>query len=152
MTFQEAIYAAHLGEGYKSGLQALKEQHRQVIECREPRNLTGSIDIDSALRQQFPTENRWDYGVGVRENQRESAIWIEVHPASTRNVDTVLKKLTWLKEWMRQNAPELWTMTRKQEGYVWVATGGVHITKNSRQSRQLAQAGLAFPRQRISLC
>lgn len=153
MTFRDALRAARLEQAYRDGLQALREPERAAIECREPRNLTGSINLDEAMREKFPADNRWDYGVGLRQNRQETVVWIEVHPASTAEVKTVIQKLEWLKAWLREQAPELGKRTRPANGYIWMATrSGVHIPRNTPEARRLAQAGLGFPRERITLC
>lgn len=153
MTFREALQAAGLEQAYCNGLQALRAPERAAIECREPRTLTGSVNLDDTMRERYPTENRWDYGVGLQQNGQEVVVWIEVHPASTGEVQTVIQKLEWLKAWLRKQAPELKKRTRPANGYIWIATrSGVRISRNTPQARRLAQAGLAFPRERITLC
>ncbi|HPP51743.1 MAG TPA: hypothetical protein PK777_02245, partial [Thermoguttaceae bacterium] len=61
----------------------------------------------------------------------------------------VLKKLRWLKKWLKNQALQLNKLTR---GFYWLATdGSVNITKNSRQARQLAQEGLRGPTRVLKL-
>jgi len=80
------------------------------------------------------------------------ALWIEPHPADTNEVAIFLKKLAWLKDWLQTKATELWKLTQKgSKPYRWLATGGVHIPKNSRQAKQLQAAGISFPREIIEL-
>ncbi|OGT31919.1 MAG: hypothetical protein A2W28_09760 [Gammaproteobacteria bacterium RBG_16_51_14] len=42
-------------------------------------------------------------------------------------------------------------MTRGTYGYVWIASGRVLLQRSSRQARQLAAAGVSFPRVRFVL-
>jgi hypothetical protein len=42
-------------------------------------------------------------------------------------------------------------ITPQQSAYHWLATDGVHITPNSPEARQLAQAGLTMPREVLKL-
>ena len=109
MTFEEAVEAASapVCEAFEPGKQALKAGHRQQVTCSDPRCFTGSIDLDGALKNTVTHRqaNRWDYGIGFREDDgREVAIWVEVHPASSREVPTVLQKHRWLLGWLRQEA------------------------------------------------
>ncbi len=160
MTFEDAVRAAPapVCDAYQPGKQALKGEHREQITCRDSRRFTGSIDLEAALKtgQAQSAVNPWDYGLDFRERDgREVALWIEVHPASTTEVSTVLKKLTWLRGWLRQETPALHALSQgcsAGSSYFWLATaGGVHITSNSPQARSLRQAGLDLPRQRLEL-
>lgn len=160
MTFEDAVREspAPVSDAYQPGKQALKGEHREQVACAQPRRFTGSIDLEAALvagRVQTAM-NPWDYGIGFRERDgREVALWIEVHPATTREVSTVLKKLAWLQGWLRQEAPELQALSHGRSAggsFFWLATAaGVHITPNSSEARRLAAAGLALPRRTLEL-
>ena len=79
--------ASHL----RPRLKALRGTDHQRISCREPRK--------------WLTEPVWDYVVGVVDKDAsERAIWVEVHPATAGEIGSVLKKLAWLKGWLRVNA------------------------------------------------
>ncbi len=151
MTFQEAVVrTSDLGaSAFRYGLQALGNNSSRV-QCANVRSLTGSVALDSALRARYPDAPRWDYGIGVKKNARHSVVWIEVHPASTRDVKVVLNKLKWLKGWLKNRAPALRDLTAVG-AYYWVATGGVHIRQGSPQARMLQLAGLSLPRKQINL-
>ena len=160
MTFEDAVRAtpSPVCDAYQPGKQALKGEHREQITCRDSRRFAGSIDLEAALTtgQAQIAVNLWDYGLGFRERDgREVALWIEVHPASTAEVSTVIKKLAWLRDWLRQEAPGLRALSRGHSAgnsYFWLATAaGVHITPNSPQARSLRQAGLALPRRTLEL-
>lgn len=148
MTFENAVEAAPhpVAGAYRPGKQALENKHRNLVTCADPNRLTGSIDLDAALVRQLPNANRWDYGLGYRlENGREQAIWVEVHSATTKEVSTVLRKLQWLKDWLNGEAEQLRQLTDragKDIRYVWIASAGVKITRNSPQARRLDQSGL----------
>ena len=160
MTFEDAVRAAPVPvcDAYQLGKQALKGEHRDRVTCTDPRRFTGSIDLEEALSKsptQTPT-NPWDYGMGFRERDgHEVALWIEVHPASTTEVSTVLRKLEWLQSWLRQEASALHALSQRHLGasnYFWLATAaGVHISATSPLARCLRQAGLALPRRTLEL-
>ncbi len=132
------------------GLQALGG-HSRSIECADTRRITGSIDIDAVLRPLHPNASRWDYGVGWERGDREEAIWIEAHPAATSDVSKMIDKLMWLRTWLRDDAPALDRITRRDQPFYWLATKGVHIPKTSPQARRLAQSGLRFPSKTVQL-
>jgi hypothetical protein len=160
MSFRNAVTAAPapVSQAFCVGKQALKGEHRRLIICGDDARITGSLDLDSALAilPKYAQSPRWDYGVGHRMvNGHECAIWVEVHSASTGEVGTVLRKLTWLKSYLAQECQALWEMTLRQDqqakAFVWVASGGVHINRNSPQARRLAQAGLGWPQKILRL-
>jgi hypothetical protein len=111
-----------VAEFYCTGLGALEPTDRQRISCRNTRLLTGSINVDAALRASQPTASRWDYGLGYGSGRRERAIWVEVHPASSHHIDDMLKKLTWLRTWLRDEAPRLRKLDSGE--YHWISTDG----------------------------
>jgi hypothetical protein len=151
MKFKTAVLGTPvLAAAYRRGLQALKRSDIAHITCEEPRILTGSVDVETALNRALPNMPLWDYAVGVQGDQKADAIiWIEVHPASsTGEVNTVLSKLNWLKSWLLETAPKLNGLSRK---YVWVATGAVAFSSNSPQRRRVAHAGLQFAGRRYKI-
>lgn len=144
MNFNEAVGdCAALSGHLRKGLQALKAADRERITCKTPRLLAGSVDVDTALSAALPQANRWDYAIGVKlQAEADAVIWIEVHPASsTGEVEVVLRKMQWLKEWSQSQA---WGLHRLTREYVWVATGSVVLSANGPQRRRLAQAGIRF--------
>ena len=58
----------------------MEKKHHSRVACTDSRRLTGSIDLDTALRRDRPNDNRWGYGLGYKPaNGSEQAVWIEVH-------------------------------------------------------------------------
>lgn len=151
MTFQQAVVqTTDLGtSAFRYGLQALGNDSSKV-QFASTRSLVGSVALDNALQARYPNDPRWDYGIGLKKSARQSAVWIEVHPASTSEVATLLNKFRWLKTWLKERAPALHKLTASQS-YYWVATRGVHIRQGSPQARQLQLAGLSLPRKRVTL-
>ena len=160
MSFERAVQAEPppVNGAYRPGKQALENRHKNLVTCEDPRRLTGSIDLDSALAGQpgYANAARWDYGLGYRPptEKREQAVWIEVHSATTGEVSAVLKKLQWLKDWLNAGAGRLRQMTDLADPgirFVWIASNGVNIPPNSRQARQLNQKAIPKPMKRLSL-
>lgn len=141
-----------VAEVFCEGKQALRGAHRELVECWNPYRFSGSIDLDTALSRTHSQAPRWDYGLRITRGEGEAAIWVEVHTATTGEVKRVLEKLAWLKNWLRDEAPALHSLSREQAfgTYHWVSTeAGTHIPANSPQARRLAQAGLLLPRRRL---
>lgn len=133
----------------KLGLQGMKEHSARVIE-KEYR-VTDSVDFDTASRPQAPQENRWDYFIGAREQKqgasRECLVGIEVHSATDGNVRDVIAKKAASKPRL---AEELCTGKSVQR-WVWVASGSVKFSPNSKYRRQLAAARIEFVGHRLTL-
>lgn len=160
MNFKTAVQNAggSVQGAYRVGKQALAAAHAQQVECSHPNRISGSIDLDAALASvpEHAQSSRWDYGMGYRPpTGREVAVWVEVHSASTGEVGAVLRKLAWLKSFLKDECHDLWGLTTAacdhREPYVWVASGAVHINKNSRQARLLSAAGIPWPKSRLRL-
>jgi predicted Fe-S protein YdhL (DUF1289 family) len=151
MNFREAVEATPSVQGqYRPGLRALSAGHAARIRCDKPRRLTGSINVDRALQVAQPNAPRWDYGIGCWRGNKEVAVWVEVHPAASTSVTDMLKKLQWLKNWLRTQAPALAALT--QGDYYWVSTDAtIAITKNTPQAKRLAAAGLRGPKRVLQL-
>lgn len=93
----------------------------------------GSVDIDSAVKQLRPDDPRWDYVIGYRKE----AFFIEVHPADTSNVQEMIKKVRWLKNWLDSVATDLKNL-HKCGCYHWIPSGRMNILRNSTQYRSIA--------------
>ncbi len=153
MPFEEAVRAVRaLQNAYRPGLQAVKGQYRDRVECDDTRRLAGSVDLDSSLATSLPNEPRWDYGIGVTTPQNEDRVhWVEVHPAADGDVNAVLKKHAWLRSWLRECAPGLLAITASERGYVWIASGDIGIRPGSPKARRLAARGISFPCRRFKI-
>lgn len=144
--FCTAVAASDAGIPCSPGLQA--------IESKDPLKISkpiASLNLDKAKAKSESRANRWDYGIGYLAEE-EQVVWVEVHTASTNELDTMQKKLAWLKEWLekpQQKQLSILTQKTRENGgnvYVWVATGsGVHFRDGSPKLGKLRQAGLKGP-------
>lgn len=125
-----------LKDGYREGLKAMGNNSVKVSVAGRD-GLMGSCDIDGCTKSLYPEAARWDYVIGYKQK----AWFVEVHPASTSNVDDMIKKVVWLERWLKDKGRELTAMRRDHVHY-WVPSGKVRITKTSRQYRALAKHGL----------
>ena len=157
MTFADA--ARRVGLSVCDGKQAIQRRDRQRIKARRSLVIRYSVNVDADLRKQEPNAHRWDYGIGISQNGKAGAAWIEAHEASRNGeVDNVLKKLAWLKNKLRSPS---WSQLRKLtytshfdvQKFWWLAPahGSVRILPDSRESRRLAMAGIRGPARQIHL-
>jgi len=150
MHFRKAVAATEaLQEAYREGLHALKRADRERIRCDNPRDLTGSVNLDEALAASHPKDPRWDYGIAVRKGRgAEHVVWVEVHAATSHGAAAVCRKHSWLMEWLESSAPLLRAMTGV---CVWVASGKVAIPPHSPHRRRLAAQGIRFAGRTLEL-
>lgn len=127
------------------GLGAVEGKYRSKIQVKDPRKLCGSVDIDTDLKADQPEAARWDYVVG----HDDKAYFIEIHPADTSNIKEIIKKLDWLKNWLKNSATDLDKLKAKAP-FRWIASGRVNILPNSKEYRECAKQGI-LPKERISL-
>lgn len=67
--------------------------------------------------------------------------FVEIHPADTSNVNEVIKKAEWLKQWLKTKAPNLKALAPNHT-YYWIPSGRCNILKNSPQYKRLAQSNV----------
>ncbi|MGD0653368.1 MAG: hypothetical protein ABSA16_03415 [Thermoguttaceae bacterium] len=142
MSFSAAVKNTEiLSSAYQRGLQALKRSDRSRITCANSRNCTGSVNLESALSDSCPNKPIWDYGIGYRTIEASEIVyWVEVHPASSKNVQEMLNKVAWLKNWLTSAR----LLNGLQKHFVWVASGKVSLLPHSPQRKRIAQAGIDF--------
>ena len=149
-SFQKAVEAC-ADLTLRDGLQAISSASRERVHPKDPRYVTGSVDIDADLKVQFPGDNRWDYAVGYRTSEdMEKVYFIEVHPAETSEIRRVIAKVRHLKAWAERNARVLWNMTVPREIH-WVASGRINLRMNDSYRRQLAMEGVGSPKRLLTL-
>ena len=120
---------------FKEGLGAVSGNEKSKIIVPDSRKITGSLDIDTSTKKRYPQENRWDYAI---EYDNE-VFFIEIHPASTSDIPTVLAKLKWLKQWLKEKAPDIDALKpEKKPAYHWVYTKKYAILPNSKYGKMLS--------------
>jgi hypothetical protein len=139
-TFKEAVQnTPDVRLCFKEGKQAILSKERAKVEVADLKKCGGSLFIDDCLLKQkkYLNANRWDYAI----DYSGEVYFFEVHSANSAEVSTVIKKLEWLKEWLRTNAPEINVLKAKVPFY-WVQSNGYHLPKNSRYEKAANQAGI----------
>lgn len=139
IAFADAVEnCSEIRDSLKSGLSALGS-NSVCVKVQNTKLLDGSVDIDEALKSIRPDDARWDYVVGYSGN----AYFLEVHPADTKNVDEMVKKVIWLKNWLNSVATDLKKL-HKSGVYHWIPSGRVRILKSSTQYRKIAANNLTI--------
>ncbi|MGA2581969.1 MAG: hypothetical protein ABSG31_01735 [Tepidisphaeraceae bacterium] len=144
MTFKKAVKETpNLQNSWKPGLGALRSQDRPHIKAEDTHMLRGSVDVDTALKFTQPNASRWDFAIGYMHENRtlESVYWVETHTGSDDQINVVLKKLQWLKNWLRDDGRKLAAFERE---IVWVASGSTSFTNGATQVKTLAVRGLRY--------
>lgn len=141
MTFKSAVRQTAEITTFEKGLRAIKGEHRLKFDCKPTCRWCGSVNLEDNLKYLYPSKPQWDYAIGIKINgSPEQSAFVEVHPADTANVTEILRKKEALDFWLSNKAPALRMMPCK--GFFWLSTDGIHILKNSRQNRLLAQSGI----------
>jgi hypothetical protein len=122
---------------YQSGLQALGKYSKK-IDLAETTLCSGSVEIDECTKAKYPNDPRWDYALCYNSE----VFFVEVHTANTSEVNAVLNKLQWLKDWLNKEAPEINKLKAKNQPYIWIQSNDFHIPKTSPQYRLAVQKGI----------
>ena len=144
--FREAVKKTRdVEDGFCPGLRALGS-NSDYVDVSDSRQLTGSVDLDAQTRNAYPRDSRWDYAVGYGV----AAYFLEVHPAETSEVSTVLRKAEWLERWLRDHAPALQRLSATRSRY-WVPSGRNDILLTSKYQKMLAMRHVVIVRRRLVL-
>ncbi len=139
---KKCLQKSGYSNSYRNGKEAIKNEYRGKIRVNNPRNLRGSLDIDKTCQKDEPTAPRWDYLVVIWKTNNENLALIEFHEAGkTRAVDDMIKKKEWLIQWLPRAG-----LTGFKKKFIWVATGDVKITPQSRYVKRLAVSGIKMPK------
>ncbi len=144
MTFKKTVTKnEEIGDCYQKGLKAMGKYSKKVIP-KNANNISGSVNLEECLSEPEEGEARWDYMVGYEGE----AYFIEVHPADSKNVGEMIKKVQWLKQWLKQN-PDIKGLTANKDPFRWVSTNGYNI--KGRYEKRIAENGLTLPKEKTTL-
>lgn len=141
MNFADAVRRTpEIANCLKAGLQALGANSSKV-KVRVIRDLKGSVDVDACLTRRYPNAPRWDYVFGYKEQ----VYYVEVHQGSVGEVENVIAKFNWLKQWRKNSAKNLEDL-KDHSTHHWISTKGTaSIGKRSRHRRMLDQNNIYGP-------
>lgn len=146
MGFKEVVEKTpNLKGKWCAGLGALRKEDKDHVkpEDTSTTRLRGSVDVDTALQRLRPQANRWDFAVGYKHaNRKEEFIyWVETHTGSDSQISVMIKKLDWLKAWLKEDGKDL---AKFDKLYVWAPSGATSFTKGATQVKTLATKGLYY--------
>ena len=141
MNFKDAVMSTPtIVNCLKAGLQALGGNSSKIM-VHTTRDLKGSVDIDTCLKDDYPNSPRWDYVFGYKDK----VYFVEIHQGKTSEVDNIISKCDWLKQWLKSSANSL-EQLKDRSFYHWISTKGTaSIAKGSRHRRKLDQKGISGP-------
>jgi len=150
--FQRAVKATQaVADAFYTGIQALEDRDKNLLEDKDL--ATGSLALDRTLREAelFPNDNRWDYAIGLSAPKNtERVLWLEPHHAGSGQTDKVIKKLHWLRNWLRDHAPQLEKL-RKDFVFVWLVTSKENPNDRQRRTSMAQKHGLRRVNGRLRL-
>lgn len=137
--FQLAVECTEeVKNGYCVGKKAIKNIDRNKVNADDNRKLQGSIDIDSQVKALYPQSPRWDYALSYDDK----IYYFEIHPAETSEIDKVVNKVKWLKEWLKTKAPIINKLQKAEYPYIWVQSGRFAILPTAKEKMKLSAAGI----------
>lgn len=137
--FQLAVECTEdVSKGFCVGKKAIKNSDRNKVNASDSRKLQGSLDIDSQVKIIYPQSPRWDYALSYND----IIYYIEIHPAETSEIDTIVNKVKWLKEWLKTKAPAINKLPKAEYPYIWVQSGRFAILPTSKDKMKLSAAGV----------
>jgi hypothetical protein len=80
--------------------------------------------------------------------KEEMIYWVEIHPATEREIKNVIAKLRWLKTWLRDHAPNL---NRMRCEFLWLSSGRTSLSPSAPQRKRMAQHGLLHRGRRFTI-
>lgn len=118
------------------GLGALTSADKRHIEVPNTSLIKGSVALDNAAKGDMPDNFRWDYAF----DYNGEVYFVEVHPASTSEISTMVNKVDGLRQWLKMINAGLMSLPPIERKFYWVSSGKtqLRITPNSRQAKQLA--------------
>lgn len=127
MSFQKVVQSLpDIGNCFEKGLQALGNYSTKILPTN-PRNCSGSVDLDKCLQVSQPQASRWDYIIGYNDE----SYFAEVHSASGQ-VSKVIEKTNWLRNWLKNEGEPVAKIHHKGKNFHWIPTNGVKIIGNQR--------------------
>lgn len=127
-----------LASRVKEGLNGLSRSHRLLLAEPDRTRISDSLDLDSALRQSAPADNRWDYLICIKD--RKEIVGVEPHSARESELSVVIAK----KRSAEVRLREEFAPGHAVAAWYWVTEGKNHFTKTERVTKVLAQSGIEF--------
>lgn len=123
---------------WKPGLQALGPNSKYVSPD-DSKKLGVSLDLDASYKQTNPNDSRWDYIF----DYNKFTYFAEVHPADIGQCSEVIKKVNFLKAWLKDEGKAVAvTPGGSNPVYYWIPSGRDTIPRTSPKYKLCAQKGI----------
>lgn len=119
-------------------MEAFLRRDKSLIAEPERVKIGDSLNLDAALRAEFPNANRWDYIFSVVDGGRLLAL--EPHHATDSEISVVIAKKTHAVQQLRRHLHPQYAIS----DWLWVSHGRTAFSKMERATRRLAQAGIRY--------
>jgi hypothetical protein len=130
-----ALNGGKLAPLVRTGLQAMGD-HSGRVDGSLRSSFLDSLDLDSATKDDHPTDHRWDYLLG--HAQTSTVVAVEVHSAETSQVSVVIAKKERSREHLRRHLAEGASVA----AWYWVASNGVDLVPFDKMKLRLEQNGI----------
>ena len=122
----------------QNGMGAFEADDKLLIAVDQRPRIGDSINLDEALRAQYPQANRWDYIFSVSDAKKVVAL--EPHTANDSEVKTVIAKKKHAVDYLKDHLEP----KHRVSAWLWVSSGKATLTKTEKYERALASAGIKY--------
>jgi hypothetical protein len=122
----------------KHGLRALKNVDHELIATAIRSEVGDSLDLDTAMRDEFPQANRWDYLLSVPHIKQ--IVGLEPHSARDSEISVVIAKKRQAFDYLRDHLPPKFRVAK----WIWVSHGRTSFSMMESAKRRLDQEGIAY--------
>lgn len=129
---------SRLRDDVKQGCRAIKTTDRNLIQPAVRTSISESIDLDEAMRGDYPHDSRWDYL--IFESANGSIFALEPHSARDDQVDVVVRKKQAACSQLLSHTDEISAIQK----WLWVSGGSAKISKGDKRMRKLNKAGITY--------
>ena len=121
----------------RPGIQALRSVDRDRLDEKTRVLFEDSVHLDEAFQSAAPKGPRWDYVLGEKVAARR-LVAVEVHGATGKEVDLMIRKQRWAREVLALNLQAGVDVGR----WFWIASGAIGLTVGTTEYKRMASAGL----------
>jgi hypothetical protein len=122
----------------KVGIGALENADIRLIAADQRPKIGDSLNLDDAMKHDFPNANRWDYLISVSSVNK--IVGVEPHSARDSEISVVIAKKNQAVTFLIDHLPPKHRVAQ----WFWVSHGAVRFSAMERARRLLDQNGIAF--------
>jgi hypothetical protein len=129
---------SYLLRSVKKGMKAFLSSDVKLVAEAERSRIGDSLDLDTATRDEFPEENRWDYLTSLPD--RSGIVGIEPHHARDSEISVVIAKKQQATACLQSHLRDGYRVRK----WFWVSSSKVGFSRMDRTRRLLDQNGIKF--------